>query len=155
MHRVMCIMCIYTQTTYTITVRAHMKTQSGKKPLHTKLQFGGSSTGGQRRHSAVVKGKQIVNTPSAKVALQDLYQQVPEEHTHGFACVCVCVCKCEPHPNTGAPEEGPAHLHYGQSVMPYPNVYWCADAMALCTVWAVIDHSLKWYAHIRVVMRLD
>lgn len=37
--------------------------------------------------------------------------------------------------------------------MPYLNVCWHIDAMALFTVWAVIDHSLKWSTNI--VMRLD
>ncbi len=62
-----------------------------EKPSHIELQFGGSSAGGRTwRHQLLLGGNQIVNTPSAKVALQDLRQQVPEEHTRGFACVCVC-----------------------------------------------------------------
>lgn len=104
---VMCIMCIQEHQWHWWLEHTW---DSLEKPLQIELQFGGSSAT-QWRLSAVVGGNQIVNTPSAKVALEDLCQQVPEEHTHGFECLCVCVCVKATPPKYSNTRVCPSHLH--------------------------------------------
>lgn len=100
--------------------------------------------GAQCRLLSCCWGGQTVNTPSAKVALQHPCQQVTGEHTHGITRV-----RSYPTPPQHRRNQRSVHLTYteGNRSRPYPNVYWRVHAMALYTVWVVIDHRPKWHTH--------